>query len=84
MKEVLRIVGDIGYEGNESLSSIIDWIRTTHKFNIWIEHGTISKKGKTHDLTTDLGSHRGNYISYELAQVAGIMKFVLNNERLNK
>ncbi len=81
MKEILRLITDIGYDGDESLSAIIDWIRVNHKFNIWIEHGLLNKKGKTHDVTTDLGCHRGNYANYELAQAVGIMKFISQYEK---
>lgn len=76
MKELLRRLNELGYDGGESLSLMIDWIRVKYKFNIWIEHGVLSKRGTTHDLTTNFGSHRGGYQSYELAQAAGILKFL--------
>lgn len=75
MKELIIRLRDIGYDGEESLSLMIDWIRIKYGFNIWIEHGVLSKKGNTHDLTTSFGCHRGGYQRYELAQVAGILKF---------
>lgn len=75
MKELIIKLSELGYDGDESLSLIIDWIRVKYNFNIWIEHGTLSKRGVTHDLTTNFGCHRGGYQHYELAQTAGILKF---------
>jgi len=79
--EIVKKLEDIGYTEDFNLSNIIDWIRNTKHFNIWVEHGSV-KKIKTHDVTTDLGCHRGSYKSYEEAQLEGIKIFLLKNGEL--
>lgn len=76
MTEAFNKLNELGYVGENNLSLIIDWIRIKYDFNIYVEHGTLTKKGKTFDLTTDFGCHRGNYTSYTKTQEAGILKFL--------
>jgi hypothetical protein len=69
---------ELGYRGDIiSLSRIIDWIRIEKKFNIWVEHGN----KKSHDVTTDLGCHRGSFGTYEDAQVEGIKIFLKHGSK---
>ena len=67
---------EIGYDGDFTLSNIIDWIRIHKNFNIWVEHGATNKEGTTHDVTTKFGCHRGSYKKYEDAQIKGIEIFI--------
>ena len=76
MNETFNKLNTLGYTGDNNLSNIIDWIRVKYNFYIYVEHGTLTKNGKTFDLTTDFGCHRGNYSSYTKTQEAGILKFL--------
>lgn len=76
MNDISNKLKELGYDGDFTYSNIIDWIRRTQHFNIWVEHGTTKKDRTYHDVTTNYGCHRGSHNSYEDAQLAGIKIFL--------
>lgn len=81
---MIEKIKEIGYTGEDNLSLIIDWIRNTHKFYIWIEHGTRKKDGSvTHDVTISGGCMRGSHNKYESAQIEGISLFIKHYEKIH-
>ena len=81
-KELLSKLVAIGYAGNFTLNNIIDWIRNTKNFDIWIEHGSTNKDETTHDVTTSLGCHRGSYKKYRQAQIEAIKIYLQSAQSL--
>ena len=77
-EEIKNTLIEVGYDGDFSLSNVIDWIRINKHFNIWIEHGHTPKKTRiiAHDVVTKFGCHRGMHETYEIAQIKGIEIFL--------